>query len=97
MPRGGTTDHRDDRKSEDMRLRGRVGGFIRASRYSPDELTGAARAGFMARFVREVDERDPGLPEAERRRRATALLNAHMSALARKSALSRASRSKPRQ
>ena len=71
--------------SKDMALRGRIGGYARAARYSPDELTGAARRGFMARF----EPQDPLLSEGERQRRAQANLKAHMAKLARLSAIKR--------
>jgi hypothetical protein len=54
------------------------------------EITAGARAGFIARFLREVDERTPGLPEAERLRRAEHLLRAHMKRLALASSRARA-------
>jgi hypothetical protein len=71
--------------SQDMRLRGRCGGFAKAAKYSPDQLTGAARKGFMARFT----PTDTCLGEEERQRRARCALKAHMAKLARKSVLSR--------
>ena len=46
----------------------------------------------MARFLREVDAFTPGLPEAERQRRARHLLQAHMKRLALNSAKARARR-----
>lgn len=69
-------------------LAGRIGGLIKASRYGANELTQAARDGFLARFDREVD---PGgaLPPEERRRRAEAARRAHMTRLALRSAQSR--------
>lgn len=71
--------------NRDMALRGRIGGFARAARYSSEELTGPARAGFLRRFIPE----DNSLTEDERQRRARAALKAHMSRLARKSAIAR--------
>ena len=71
--------------SADMALRGRIGGYSRAAKYGPEELTGAARAGFLRRFV----PNDSSLSEEERQRRTEAGLNAYMAALARKSALAR--------
>ena len=79
--------------STDMALRGRIGGFARAALYSPEELTGKARAGFLQRFENEVDPNGTLTPE-ERCRRAQAALRAHMAQLARKSALKRRGRSK---
>lgn len=77
--------------STDMALRGRIGGYARAALYTPEELTGKARAGFFQRFENEVDP-DRTLPPEERCRRARAALRAHMAQLARKSALKRRSR-----
>ena len=71
--------------SKDMALRGRIGGFARAAKYSRDELTSSARRGFMARF----EPQDPLLSEEERQRRAQASLRAHMAKLARLSAIKR--------
>jgi hypothetical protein len=67
---------------EERVLRARIGGFAKAARYPRDELTSAARAGFLARFLRQVDEADPSLPEEERLRRADLLLKAHMTRMA---------------
>lgn len=72
----------------DMAARGRIGGFVRASRYAPQELTAAARNGFMQRFLLEADPTMSLSPE-ERWRRARALLMAHMARLSRASALTR--------
>lgn len=72
-------------KSQDMRARGKIGGFARAAKYSPAELTREARAGFMARFY----PTDLSLSPEEATRRANASLRAHMAKLARLSALAR--------
>jgi hypothetical protein len=69
----------------DYQLRGRVGGFSKAARYSAGELTVAARSAFLNRFLPD----DENLSEEERIRRGQAALNAHMAKLARKSALAR--------
>ena len=69
----------------DMGARGRIGGYSRAAKYGADELTGAARSGFMARFT----PTDPGLSESERQRRAECALKAYMAQLARRSAIAR--------
>jgi hydroxymethylpyrimidine/phosphomethylpyrimidine kinase len=45
------------------------------------EITANARAAFLKRFVDQVDAATPGLPEAERLRRAEHLLRAHMKRL----------------
>ena len=74
--------------SSDMAARGRIGGYARAALYSPEELTGKARVGFLHRFETEVDP-DGTLPPEERQRRAKAALRAYMAQLARKSALKR--------
>ena len=71
--------------SADMALRGRIGGFSRAAKHSPEELTGAARAGFLRRFISD----DPSLSEEEKQRRARAGLKSYMAKLARKSAQAR--------
>ncbi|MFC2000421.1 hypothetical protein ACFLXE_06680, partial [Chloroflexota bacterium] len=52
---------------------------------SPEELTSAARAGFLKRFWPD----DSSLSDQEKQRRAQAGLRAHMAALARKSAKKR--------
>ena len=69
----------------DMAARGRIGGYSRAALYSPEELTGKARQGFLRRF----EPTDPSLSPEERNRRAQAALRAHMAKLARKSAQKR--------
>jgi hypothetical protein len=56
------------------------------------ETTAAARAGFLSKFLREVDEATPGLPDAERLRRAEHLLRAHMKRLALASSRARSRR-----
>jgi hypothetical protein len=59
------------------------------------EITANARAGFLARFLREVDATTPDLPEAERLRRAEHLLRAHMARLALASSKARARKAAP--
>ena len=71
--------------NSDMASRGRIGGFVRASRYTPEELTGTARASFLRCF----EPQDPSLSLEERQRRGQAVLKAHMARLARLSALAR--------
>lgn len=71
--------------SRDMASRGRIGGYARAARYAPEELTGKARAGFLKRF----EPTDPDLTDAERARRAECALKAHMARLAYLSAKAR--------
>ena len=72
-----------------MALRGRIGGFVKASRYPPDLLTRAARQAFLARFERDVDPHNVLSPD-ERKRRAEAARRAHMGRLALLSAKKRA-------
>jgi len=75
-------------KNMDMSLRGKIGGYAKAAKYSPVELTGAARRGFMARF----EPQEEGLSQEERQRRTQAALRAHMARLARLSAMKRSTR-----
>jgi truncated hemoglobin YjbI len=56
------------------------------------EITANARAAFLKRFLDEVDEATPGLPEAERLRRAAHLRAAHMKRLSLASSKARARR-----
>ena len=65
-------DHRD------AYLRGRIGGYAKAAKHPADELTTAARRGFMARF----EPSEPDLDDAEKQRRTQAALRAHMAKLA---------------
>jgi hypothetical protein len=67
--------------SKEMALRGRIGGFARAARLPREQLTSAARNGFLARFELEVDPGKQLAPE-ERRRRAEAARRAYMARLA---------------
>ena len=83
VERGGTHSNKFD--SADMASRGRIGGYSRAAKYGPEELTGKARAAFLRRF----EPKDPDLPPEEKQRRAYAALRAHMAKLARKSVLAR--------
>lgn len=69
--------------SADMASRGRIGGHSRAARYSPDELTGPARRGFLAKLEAQADP-DGTLTEPERARRVEQLRRAHYSRMARK-------------
>jgi hypothetical protein len=80
-------------KSPDQRsLAAAIGAHSLHAKYDSREITAGARAGFMARFLREVDASMPGLPEAERLRRAEHLLRAHMRRLALASSKARARR-----
>jgi hypothetical protein len=69
-------------------LRARLGAHALHSKYDSRELTAAARAKFLERFLDEVDK-DRQLPEAERLRRAEHALRAHMTRLAMRSAKAR--------
>jgi hypothetical protein len=70
-------------------MRGRIAADMRWAR-EPDrtEATEPARDGFLRKFEREVDP-EGVLDPVERARRASNLLRAHMTKLARKSAASR--------
>lgn len=74
--------------TSEMALRGRIGGYAKAAKYPPNQLTGAARAGFLRRF----EPRDSSLSEDERHRRAKCALAAHMAKLARLSSIARRER-----
>lgn len=78
-------------KRNDRTLSARQAAYTLHSRYDSRELTKAARAKFLDRFVDEVDP-DRALPEAERQRRAEYAKKAYMTSLARKSAAARANR-----
>jgi len=73
---------------------GRIGGLTTSARLGGMTMTAPARRGFRLRFEREVDP-DCRLAPAERARRASQLMRAHMLRLARNSAEVRAS-AKPR-
>ena len=75
---------------EQRSVRAAIGGHSRAGMYDGRESTAKARAGFLATFLRQVDEATPGLPEAERLCRAEHLLRAHMKRLALASSRARA-------
>lgn len=53
------------------------------------EATTPARRAFIDRFLVEVDEENPGLPEAERQMLAASKLSAYMTSLALKSSRAR--------
>ena len=72
----------------EMAFRGRLGAFATLSRHDPHELTAAARARFLQRFLDEVDP-DSQLPAAERNRRAHYARKRYFAELARKSAIAR--------
>jgi len=74
--------------TDQHRAAGRIGGLVKASRYDPQDLTAAARKGFLARFLDAVDP-EGVLPMAERQRRAEALKKAYFVKLAMRSAETR--------
>ena len=78
--------------SEERTIRARIGAHALHGSRDSRELTANARAGFLKKFLDEVDQASPGLPEAERFRRAEHLLRSHMHRLALRSAKARASR-----
>jgi hypothetical protein len=77
---------------EQRSLRASLAAHEMHARQDSREITANARAGFLARFLRQVDEEQPGLAEAERVRRAEHLLRAHMARLALRSSKARAAR-----
>jgi len=72
--------------SRDMGLRGRIGGYSRASKYPADELTRDARAGFLKRFEPSAEL---NLSPEEFQRRTLANLRCHMARLSRLSSRAR--------
>jgi hypothetical protein len=78
------------RSSSERSLISAIGAHERAARYDGREVTANARSAFLTKFLREVDEASPGLPEGERQRRAGHLLQAHMRRLALASSKARA-------
>jgi hypothetical protein len=67
---------------EQRSLRASLAAHEMHARHDSQEITANARAGFLAKFLAQVDEISPGLPEPERIRRAEHLLRAHMKRLA---------------
>ena len=67
---------------EQRTLRASLAAHEMHARNDSREITANARAAFLKRFVDQVDAITPGLPEAERLRRAEHLLRAHMKRLA---------------
>jgi len=80
---------------EMLSVAGRIGGFAKASRYPPGELTRQARSAFLRRFERQVDSEGVLSPE-ERARRALAAKKAYFCRLAYLSAKARRSRAQRR-
>lgn len=77
--------------TDEMALRGRIGGLTTAARHDPKVTTAKARQTFLSQFERQVDP-DGVLPPEERQRRAEAAKRAHMARLALKSAQARRNR-----
>jgi hypothetical protein len=77
---------------EQRTLRAKIAANTRWSREDPTENVKRANAGFQRRFLEQVDREFPGLPEAERQRRAQAGLRAYMAQLALKSSKARSRR-----
>jgi hypothetical protein len=75
---------------EQRSLRARAGAHALHAKYDSRELTANARAAWFKKFLDQVDECTPGLPEAERLRRAEHLVRAHMARLALASSRARA-------
>jgi hypothetical protein len=67
---------------EQRSLRASLAAHEMHARHDSREITANARAGFLAKFLAQVDATTPGLSEAERVRRAEHLLRAHMKRLA---------------
>lgn len=75
-------------------IRAQIAAHSMPARHDSREITENAHAGFMAKFLAEVDATSPGLPEAERLRRAEHLLRAHMLRLALASVKARSRKAK---
>ena len=75
-------------RSDEARLKGRVGGLATIVRYGSDAIAARARAGLRARFEREADP-NGDLPIAERQRRADLVQRAYYARLALQSAQAR--------
>jgi hypothetical protein len=61
--------------------RASIAALSRWAREDPAANAARGQAGLRARFLREVDEESPDLPEAERQRRATTLYRLHFKRL----------------
>jgi hydroxymethylpyrimidine/phosphomethylpyrimidine kinase len=67
---------------EQRTLRASIAAHVMHAKHDSREITANARARFLGKFLAQVDAVTPGLPEAERLRRAEHLLRAHMKRLA---------------
>jgi predicted ATPase len=81
--------------SEQRSIRASLAAHEMHARHDSREITANARTGFLTKFLREVDDASPGLPEAERLRRAEHLLRAHMKRLALASSRARSKKAAP--
>jgi hypothetical protein len=77
---------------EQRKLRASIAAYSMHARHDGREITAGARAGFQKRFLDQVDDVEPGLPDLERLRRAELLMRAHMQRLALRSSKARAAR-----
>jgi hypothetical protein len=78
--------------SEQRSLRASLAAHAMHAKHDSREITTNARAARFGKFLQTVDEQTPGLPEAERLRRAEHLLRADMKRLALRSSRVRAAR-----
>ena len=77
---------------EQRSLRASIGAHAMHGKYDSREITANARAARFKKYLDQVDEETPGLPESERLRRAEHLLRADMKKLALRSSRARARR-----
>jgi len=78
--------------AEDRSKIARIGAHSLHAQYDSRELTANARAAQQKKYLDQVDAVTPGLPEAERLRRAEHLMRARMQKLALRSAQARRKR-----
>lgn len=62
-------------------MRASIAALTRWSKEDPTENALRGQAGLRNKFLRQVDQETPGLPEPERHRRAEAAYRAHMKRL----------------
>jgi len=67
--------------SAQAKSKGQLGGLTTSSRHSGHDMTRAANAGKMGRYLAQVDAQCAGLPDGERQRRAHVLLKLDMARL----------------
>jgi hypothetical protein len=78
-------------KQKRLSMQQSIKAHLMHARHDPQQITAKARAAFLDSFEKKADP-SGSLPPAERRRRADHLRQAHMKALALKSAEARAKR-----